>query len=123
MAWADLRIILICAEQARRILDNIGNVFRVSSLRGLLGYAMHTADSSARLLSVRNLAYGCRVFVPMITYFIIMWAGTFIALYYFSRRVRSASKEERYQSAVVQVSHPYYGESSSAQSFTAGSNK
>ena len=123
LTWTDFRIILICAEQARRILDNIGNVFRVRSLLSLLDYAMHTADSSACLLSVRNVADGCRVFVPMITYFIIMWAGTFIVLYYFSRRVQSASKEERYQSAVVQVSHPRYGELSSTQSFTAGSNK
>lgn len=30
--WTDHSIILICAEQARRILDNIGNVFRVSSI-------------------------------------------------------------------------------------------
>ena len=65
------RIILICAEQAERILDNIGNVFRV--------------------------------FVPMITYFIIMWAGTFIFIFYLARRSRDSTREERYQMAVVQV--------------------
>lgn len=71
------RIILICAEQATRILDNIGNVFRV--------------------------------FVPLIVYFIIMWAGTFIGMYVYSRRT-SGTAEENYQAAVVQA-------------FTAGSNK
>lgn len=60
----------------------------------------------------------------MITYFIIMWAGTFIVLYYLSRRVKSATKEERYQSAVVQVRyHLIIQVLSSYQSFTAGSNK
>jgi ACR3 family arsenite transporter len=87
------RIILICAEQAERILDNIGNVFRV--------------------------------FVPMITYFIIMWTGTFTFIFYLARRSRDSTREERYQMAVVQVSvsallFMIYAD---IQSFTAGSNK
>ncbi|ORX40657.1 putative arsenite transporter [Kockovaella imperatae] len=69
-------IILIFAEQANRIIDNIGDVFRV--------------------------------FVPMICYFVIMWAGTFFLIYWLSRRKGGAEKYG-YEMAVVQA-------------FTAGSN-
>ncbi|RSH80765.1 hypothetical protein EHS25_007101 [Saitozyma podzolica] len=69
-------IILIFAEQATHILDNLGPVFRV--------------------------------FVPLILYFVIMWTGTFVALFLLGRRERW-EPVYAYQSAVV-------------QSFTAGSN-
>ncbi|OCF40861.1 arsenical-resistance protein [Kwoniella heveanensis CBS 569] len=69
-------IILIFAQQATRITDNIGRVFRI--------------------------------FAPMITYFLIMWTGTFFLVFWLTRR-RGGAKKYGYRMAVV-------------QSFTAGSN-
>ena len=69
-------IIIIFASQARRILDNIGNVFRV--------------------------------FVPLIIYFVLIWAGVFGAMYLLTKR--QGSGKWGYEMAVVQA-------------FTAGSNK
>lgn len=70
-------IIVICAEQATRILDNIGVVFRVA--------------------------------VPLVIYFVLVWAGTFGLGYYLNRK-RGAIKGYSYETAVVQA-------------FTAASNK
>jgi hypothetical protein len=43
------------------------------------------------------------VFVPLILYFVIMWTGTFVALFLLGRRERW-EPVYAYQSAVVQVS-------------------
>ncbi|TFK32066.1 arsenical-resistance protein ACR3 [Crucibulum laeve] len=84
-------------------------VFSPLALLGLL-YTILVLFAYQGHQIVDNIGHVFRVFVPMILYFIIMWASTFGFMYFLSRR--EGGKEARtfgYEMAVV-------------QSFTAASN-